>query len=92
MQTHIVQHAQPSAIDDILMERLRPLSVPIDPSVPAIRVGVEGPDGKLYRVIETPSLVEAVRVFETLNDLGLVPRERSRAGGAAGHMRVFRAP
>jgi hypothetical protein len=92
MQTHIVHHAQPCAIDDVLMERIRHLAMPVDQEGLAIRVGVEGPDGQLYRVIETPSVVEAVQVFEVLSDLGLVPRERKRAHGDASHMRVYHAP
>ena len=91
MQTHTVQHASRDNIDDILLDRLRPLSLPVDNQAGTIRIGIEGPAGTLYRVIETSSLVEAVRVFETLTDLGLVPRRRGRVASEL-PMRVFHRP
>jgi hypothetical protein len=81
-----LEHPALSEFDHILVERLRPLTMPVDRRFGAIRIGVANGDGDLYRVIETSSLVEAVRVFEALKDLGLVPRRK--AGRA---MRVFQA-
>jgi hypothetical protein len=53
---------------------------PAIPGLVPIRIGVEDPDGDLAHVIETTRLMEAVRVFETMTDLGLVPgRGRCRA-------------
>jgi hypothetical protein len=45
-----------------------------DPSALAMRIGIEDADGELVHVVETPSLSEAVRVFELLGEYGLEPR------------------
>ena len=36
-----------------------------------ICIGIEGPDGEVYRVIESGSLCEVVRIFEALRTVGL---------------------
>lgn len=52
---------------------------PADPEARAIRIGIEDERGALMRVVETTRLVEAIRVFELLGELGWMPREgRSR--------------
>jgi hypothetical protein len=90
MRTTILAHATPLPTDSTLRARLRPLAVPVKDSDPTIRVGIEGPQGKLYRIIETSSLVEAVRLFETLHDLGLrAGTGRKESGWSV--TRVFRA-
>ena len=84
MQTHIVSNARPLPIDRVLLDRLGHLAVctmPVPPAAAAIRVGVEGPEGELYRIIETTSVVEAVRVFEVLKELGLRPEAHRRRHG-----------
>jgi len=90
MRTTILAHTQPLATDSMLRARLRPLAAPVRDTDPTIRVGIEGPQGKLYRIIETSSLVEAVRLFETLHDLGLRPDAGRKESGWA-VTRVFRA-
>jgi hypothetical protein len=47
---------------------------PADPSVPAMRIGIED-EGELVQVVEVVRLTEAVKVFEMLGDFGLEPRE-----------------
>ena len=73
MQTRLLD-AAPDA-DALLAERLRSLQWPLQPGGAAIRVGIEDAQGRLYRVIETSSVVEAVHVFELLHELGLVAQE-----------------
>jgi hypothetical protein len=73
MHTHVVRPALPCDEDRHLLDRLRPLKLPVDHRAGAIRIGIENRDGALYRVIETSSVVEAVRIFETLNALRLEP-------------------
>jgi hypothetical protein len=90
MRTTILAHTQPLAADATLRARLRPLGTPVKDTEPTIRVGIEGPQGKLYRIIETSSLVEAVRLFETLHDLGLQPGAGRKESGWS-VTRVFRA-
>lgn len=90
MRTTILAHTPPLATDSVLRARLRPLGAPVKDEDPTIRVGIEGPQGKLYRIIETSSLVEAVRLFETLHDLGLRPAHGRRESGWS-VTRVFRA-
>jgi hypothetical protein len=84
MKTSTLEHAVPTAADDVLLERLRVLTMPVDADAGTIRIGVADDAGHLYRVIETSSVVEAVRVFETLNDLGFVPHS-----DRGSRMRVF---
>jgi hypothetical protein len=78
MKTHTVHPAPSAAFDAVLVDKLRPLSLPVDKSSGAIRIGVADADGALYRVIETSSVVEAVRVFEALTDLGCVRKRHPR--------------
>jgi hypothetical protein len=78
MKTHTVHPAPAADFDAVLVEKLRPLSMPVSASR-AIRIGVAAADGAPYRVIETSSVVEAVHVFEVLNDLGCVPQPRARS-------------
>lgn len=76
MRTRILDRdAMPLSRDDVLVARLSALRTPVGNEHPPIRLGLEGPQGELYRLIETSSLVEAIRVFETLREFGL------RAGG-----------
>ena len=53
---------------------LRHLQPPSDPTARAIRIGIEDAQGALVHVVETTRLVEAVRVFELLGELGWEPR------------------
>jgi hypothetical protein len=87
MKTHTVHPAPSAHFDAVLVEKLRPLTMPVDPAAGAIRIGLAGADGAMYRVIETSSVVEAVHVFEALNDLGYVPHPRRHSG--AGVTRLF---
>ncbi|NML17647.1 hypothetical protein [Azohydromonas caseinilytica] len=84
MQTRLVD-AAPST-DDLLIEKLQSLRWPLQPGE-TIRVGIEDAQGRLYRVIETSSVVEAVHVFELLHELGLVARE---PGGDGSLTRIYR--
>ncbi|NML16367.1 hypothetical protein [Azohydromonas caseinilytica] len=52
---------------------------PSDPTAQVMRIGIEDAQGALMHVVETTRLVEAVRVFELLGELGWEPRnERCR--------------
>lgn len=66
-----------------LRRRLGNLAVrktPADPTARAIRIGIEDEQGALLDVIETTRLVEAVKVFEVLGELGWTPRAGQRRG------------
>ena len=90
MKTTVLDGAAPLAGDHLLAARLRVLSAPLDEGRAPMRLGIQGPQGGLYRIIETTSLIEAVRLFETLHDFGL----RAMGGRpvrAPAVTRVFRA-
>jgi hypothetical protein len=55
------------------LKELHDRQPPANPSTPAMRIGIED-EGELVHVVETASLMEAVRVFEVLGELGLEPR------------------
>jgi hypothetical protein len=44
-----------------------------DPQATPMRIGIEDAHGELAFVVETTRLTEAVKVFETLSEFGLVP-------------------
>jgi hypothetical protein len=76
--------ASPACLE--LRRRLGNLSMrkaPADPTARAIRIGIEDEQGALMDVVETTRLVEAVKVFELLGELGWLPRE-GRARGSDG--------
>lgn len=80
----------------MLRQRLRELQrtqLPANPEAPTMRIGVEDPYGDLAHVIETTRLSEAVKVFETLAELGLVPGHgRCRASDGRMLVRTYRQP
>jgi hypothetical protein len=91
LDTHLIHPDGLPDVDPAIVERLRPLRMPVNDAAGVIRVGVARDDGVVYRMIQTSSLVEAVRVFEALGDLGLVPRaQQARARGNVN--RVFACP
>ena len=66
---------------------------PADPGATPIRIGIEDPYGDLAHVIETTRLTEAVKVFETLADHGLVPSHgRCRTSDGRTLVRTYRLP
>lgn len=76
--------ASPACME--LRRRLGNLQIrraPADPTAQAIRIGIEDEQGALMDVVETTRLVEAVKVFELLGELGWRPRE-GRARGRDG--------
>jgi hypothetical protein len=81
MRTTVVDDVAPWANDQKLMARLDGMSAPLPPGVANLRIGIEGPHRKVYRVIETGGIVEAIRVFETLRGMGLAIDGGRRAGG-----------
>jgi hypothetical protein len=78
--------ASPACLE--LRRRLGDLQIrraPADPTARAIRIGIEDEQGGLMHVVETTRLVEAVKVFELLGELGWQPRE-GRARGSDGRL------
>ena len=47
----------------------------LNPAAPVMRIGIADADGELLHVVETSSLIKAVKVFEMLGDYGLEPCE-----------------
>lgn len=73
-------------LGDLQMRR-----APADPTARAIRIGIEDEQGALMHVVETTRLVEAVKVFELLGELGWLPREgRSRGSDGRPLTRSYR--
>lgn len=66
---------------------------PADPEARPIRIGIEDGYGDLVHVVETTRLTEAVKVFELLSDVGLVPSHgRCRASDGRTLTRTYRWP
>lgn len=75
------------------LSRLRLRQAPTQPDAQPMRIGIEDPYGDLAHVVETTSLTEAVRVFETLADFGLVPGHgRCRSSDGRLLVRTYRQP
>jgi hypothetical protein len=89
MHTTYFEDVTPLAIDEELMNMLdEEASCPIEGQA-ALSVGIEGPDGEVYRVIETQGLWETVRVFDALRARGF-SITAGRAVGDRNLSRVFR--
>lgn len=75
------------------LSRLRLSQLPAQPGTQPMRIGIEDPYGDLAHVVETTRLTEAVMVFETLADFGLVPGHgRCRASDGRLLVRTYRQP
>jgi hypothetical protein len=61
--------------------KLREQRLEDEPALPAMRIGIEDEAGELVDVVETSRIVNAVRVFELLGELGF---ERCSAHRSAG--------
>jgi hypothetical protein len=74
----------PRLVDDELFTAASgAIEAPARDSDGIIRIGIEGPFGKVYRIFETTSVVEAVRLFETLHEHGLHGDHGRREAGLA---------
>jgi hypothetical protein len=71
MRTTWIRGVAPLSIDELLTERLHTLKLPVVSDEMRFRAAIEGPEGRIYRVLETSSLVEATRMHEILRELGL---------------------
>ena len=89
MHTTHVEDVAPLAIDEELMNTLDEEASCAIEGLASLSVGIEGPDGEVYRVIETQGLWETVRVFDTLRARGL-SIAAGRAVGDHNLSRVFR--
>lgn len=90
MRTTLLTNVRPLDNDHALMSHLDGQRVPTAQGGPNLCLGIEGPDGDVYRVIQSNSLCEVVRIFETLKRNGLeIDQGRYAAGRRL--MRVFRA-
>lgn len=76
MRTIVVNLQEQWGGDPALREQLSRISIGPDGHTPPIRIGIESPDGALYRVVEAANLMEAVRLCEVLRELGCVRSER----------------
>ena len=89
MHTTYFEDVTPLAIDEEMMNMLdEKATCPVEGQA-ALSVGIEGPDGEVYRVIETQGLWETVRVFDALRARGL-SIAAGRAVGDRNLSRVFR--
>ena len=79
----------PLAIDEELMIMLEEEASCSIEGLASLSVGIEGPDGEVYRVIETQGLWETVRVFDALRARGL-SITAGRTVGDRNLSRVFR--
>lgn len=71
------------------LDELHARQAPAASSTSPMRIGIED-EGTLVHVVETGSLLEAVRVFEVLGELGLEPREgRHRSGDGRRLTRLY---
>jgi hypothetical protein len=89
MHTTLLADVEPLPNDGELLSDLeREADSPLG-GQPLLSFGLEGPDGRVYRVVTTNSLWQTARLFDTLTAKGLVvDKGRSEAGVQLS--RVFR--
>ena len=78
MQTDLLENEHVPPSDMTLLQALLSLQAPLE-TMNAISIGVEGDDGRIYRVVRTAGLCETVRVFETARRLGFEITEANNA-------------
>ena len=89
MQTVLLADAIPLPNDKELLNALaEDASCPTD-RASTLSIGIEGPDGEVYRVVETEGLWETVRAFDALRQLGLTVAPGREVGNRM-LARVFR--
>jgi hypothetical protein len=69
METTLLQPGGTPPSDAALMQALRQVTAPSDNRL-AMTIGVEDANGKVYRIVRTNGLCEAVRIFESARQLG----------------------
>lgn len=90
MLTSLVANATPLTNDHALMSSVARRRVPATGGAPSFCLGIEGPEGEVYRVIQSDSLCEVVWIFEALQRDGLVV-DAGRYVGGRKLLRVFRS-
>ena len=71
MQSRLVNEDMRPAGDEALMLALANVAVTVRPDGVHMVFGVEGPDRRVYRLIEIQSLLEAVSVIAAIRQAGL---------------------
>jgi hypothetical protein len=69
MESKLIGGACAPSWDDSLMRALMQASAPHTTDY-CMTIGVENPDGDVYRIVRTAGLNETVRVFESARELG----------------------
>lgn len=92
MKTSLIGGVQPLPLDAVLAKRIQALSLPADVGALEFRAAIEGPEGRVYRVLETHSLVEVTRMHEILRELGLRKAAGGRRDRGASYSALFKLP
>jgi hypothetical protein len=74
MDTSLVQGVAPLVEDAVLVAALEAEQLPGVVAGPYLRLGIEGPTGKVYRTVTAHGPVEADRFRAALRDLRVVDR------------------
>jgi hypothetical protein len=89
MKTTLLQDVMPLPNDGEIVSRLeREADSPLA-DAPMLSFGLEGPDGRVYRVVATNSLWQTARLFDTLLNNGMVV-DKGRSVDGVQLSRVFR--
>lgn len=91
MRATTIAGVRPLSFDKELAQRIALLTLPVGIGLFSFRAAIEGPEGQVYRILETESLVEVARLHEILRELGL-RRSRDRPPRGAAYSALFRLP
>jgi hypothetical protein len=85
MRTELIDEPRAGAFDRALCDRLSTITAVEYAGSPPMRFGIGGSGGSVYRIIETTSLLAAVRLCEILREMGVVRSECPRIAGRPLH-------
>jgi hypothetical protein len=82
MESKLIGGASTPAWDGSLMRALMQSPAPLAGDV-CMTIGIENPDGEVYRIVRTAGLNETVRLFESARDLGFGIAQGRQEGSQA---------
>ena len=83
MLTHTVEGVPCLPDDDSVVSRLHGAVLPTGAAKHTGQLGIQGPDGRVYRVVLSESFAELSQTLETLGSLGFIGRRPPQGRYAA---------